>query len=121
MLVLSYLVIWIVICTEKALPVNGSATRVDRHSIVPGWNEHVEPFRTKSLLRHKIWLENSKPKSGLVADIMRITRCEYHPHVKCVKRNIRFIQSYTMAKSVIERNTSDTGLRSNGLKGVNLL
>ena len=79
---------------EKTLPVSGSVTRGNRHNnIVPGWNEHVEPFRKKSLLWHKIWLDNSKPKSGLVADIMRSTRCEYHSQVKWVKRNIRFIQS----------------------------
>ena len=79
-----------------------------RHNnIVPGWNEHVEPFRKKSLLWHKIWLDNSKPKSGLVADIMRSTRCEYHSQVKWVKRNIRFIQSQKMAKSVVEGKTSD--------------
>ena len=60
---------------EKTLPVSGSATRSNRHNIVIGWNEHVEPFRKKSLLWHKIWLDNNKPKSGLVADIMRSTRC----------------------------------------------
>ena len=92
---------------EKTLPVSGSATRGDRHNVVIGWNEHVEPFRKKSLLWHKIWLDNNKPKSGLVADIMRSTRCQYHSQVKWVKQNIRFIQSQKMAKSMVEGKTSD--------------
>ena len=75
--------------------------------IVIGWNEHVEPFRKKSLLWHKILLDNNKPKSGLVADIMRSTRCQYHSQVKWVKRNIRFTQSQKMAKSMVEGKTSD--------------
>ena len=92
---------------EKTLPVSGSATRGNRHTIAIGWNEHVEPFRKKSLLWHKIWLDNNKPKSGLVADIMRSTRCQYHSQVKWVKQNIRFIQSKKMAKSMVEGRTSD--------------
>ena len=89
------------------MPVSGSATRGDRHNIVIGWNEHVEPFRKKSLLWHNIWLDNNKPKSGLIADIMRSTRCQYLSQVKWVKQNIRFIQSKKMAKSMVEGKTSD--------------
>ena len=97
-------------CVDAAgttLPVSGSATRGNRHNIVISWNEHVEPFRKKSLLWHKIWLDNNKPKSGLVADIMRSTRCQYHSQVKWVKQNIRFIQSPKMAKSMVEGKASD--------------
>ena len=70
-------------------------------------DEHVEPFRKKSLLWHKIWLDNNKSKSGLVTDIMRSTRCQYHSQVKWVKQNIRFIQGQKMAKSMVEGKTSD--------------
>ena len=35
---------------EKTLPVSGSATPGNRHNTVIGWNEHVQPFRKKSLL-----------------------------------------------------------------------
>ena len=90
---------------EKTLLVSGSATRGNRHNIVIGWNEHVEPFRKKYLLWHSIWLDNSKPKSGLVADIMHrqhSTRCQYYSQVKRVIQNIRFIRSQKMAKSMVE-------------------
>ena len=56
-------------------------------------------------------------KSGLVADIMRSTRCEYHSQVKWVKRNIRFIQSQKMAKSVVEGKTSDFWSEVKRIKG----
>ena len=100
------------------MPVSGSVTRGNRqNNTVPGWKVHVEPFRKKSLLWHKIWLDNSKPKSGLVADIMRSTRCEYHSQVKWVKRNIRFIRRQNMAKSVVEGNMSDFWSEVKRIKG----
>ena len=58
-------------------------------------------------LSYKLWLDNNKPKSGLVADIMRSNRCQYHSQVKWVKQNISFIQSQQMAKSMVEGKTSD--------------
>jgi hypothetical protein len=37
---------------------------------VPGWNEYVAPFREKSLFWHHLWLENGKPRTGILADII---------------------------------------------------
>ena len=53
------------------------------------------------------WLDNSKPKSGLVACIMRSTRYEYHSQVKWVKQNIRYMQSQNISTSMVMGNTSD--------------
>ena len=71
------------------------------YKIVLGWNEYVEPYRKKSVLWHKFWIENEKPKHGFVADIMRKTMSDYHHHhVRWAKRNSRSIVSQKMADSV---------------------
>ena len=36
-----------------------------------GWNEFVQPFLDKSLLWHDIWIQNGRPRGGLIANIMR--------------------------------------------------
>ena len=41
---------------------------------IPGWSEHVEPARQKSLFWHEIWVNCGRPRSGTVANIMRKTR-----------------------------------------------
>ena len=45
---------------------------------LPGWSEFVEPLREKSLFCHNMWLECGRPKTGVVADVMRRTRAAYH-------------------------------------------
>ena len=70
------------------------------YKIVPGWNEYVEPYRKKSILWHKIWIENAKSKHGIVVDIVRKTRSDYHHHMQWAKQNSRFIESQKMADSV---------------------
>ena len=74
---------------------------------VPGWEEHVKPYRNKSIFWHGIWLDNERPKHGIVWEIMRRTRAQYHSQVRWVKQNTRYIQSKKMAQSVLKGNTKD--------------
>jgi hypothetical protein len=53
---------------------------------VPGWNDFVAPFREKSLFWHHVWIENGRPRHGVIADIMRRTRSAYHYAIKHVNR-----------------------------------
>ena len=68
---------------------------------------HSTVSKEISLMALHFWLDNSKPKSGLVACIMRSTRYEYHSQVKWVKQNIRYMQSQKMSTSMVMGNTSD--------------
>jgi len=51
---------------------------------VPGEVEYVEPFRQKSQFWHNLLVENGRPKTGAVSDILRKTRAAYHRAVRLV-------------------------------------
>ena len=33
---------------------------------IPGWSEHVQPLREKSLFWHRMWIDCDRPKTGAV-------------------------------------------------------
>ena len=41
---------------------------------VTGWTDPVKPKRDRSVFWHWMWLESSKPNTGLVYQIMKRTR-----------------------------------------------
>ena len=59
----------------------------------PGSNMFCEEPRRKSILWHKIWCDSGRPKSGIVADIMRKTRARYHLSVKHVRKHEKQISA----------------------------
>jgi hypothetical protein len=45
---------------------------------IPGWNEHVVPFKEQAILWHNLWQDNGRPRYGHIADIRRSTRARYN-------------------------------------------
>ena len=45
---------------------------------IPGWNENIKPYKCKALFWHSIWKDNGRPETGLIVDIRRKTRRDYH-------------------------------------------
>ena len=74
---------------------------------VPGWSEYVEPTRQKSLFWHRMWSDCGRPRSGLVADIMRRTRACYHQAVRRVKRDSNFIVRQRFADAMLSSDSRD--------------
>ena len=74
---------------------------------VPGWVEYVEPFRQKSQFWHNIWVENGRPKTGVVSDIMRKTRAASHRAVRHVKRNEQDIINDRFASAILNNRSRD--------------
>jgi hypothetical protein len=90
-------------CIESAkasLPHTGRTGRKP----VPDWTEHVEPARQHSIFWHRIWLDCDRPKTCLVADIMRRTRAAYHYSIRNVQRNEHAIITQRFAASVLKGN-----------------
>ena len=49
---------------------------------VPGWNQYVRPYKDASLFWHRIWKECGSPATGVVSQIRRKARGEYHKAVR---------------------------------------
>ena len=59
---------------------------------VPGWKDHVKPFKENAKFWHSIWLSAGRPNTGVLHDIMSNTRNKYHYMIRKVKKmsnNIR--------------------------------
>ena len=54
---------------------------------LPGWNEHVKPFRQDALFWHAVWVSSGRPSVGVLASIMRNTRSKYHRAIKDIKKH----------------------------------
>lgn len=82
-------------------------TTAKKDGCVPGWSEFVDPAKSKSLFWHNIWLECGKPKTGIIADIMRKTRALYHYAVRNVKKNEQLIVNDNFANAIIGNRNRD--------------
>ena len=67
----------------------------------------VEPFRQKSQFWHNLWVENGRPKTGAVSDIMRKTRAAYHRAVRHVIRNEQDLINDRFASALLNNRSRD--------------
>jgi hypothetical protein len=72
--------------------------------IVTGWNEYVDQYFRSSLLWHDIWKANGQPSQGIIADLHKKTRSEYHKICKMVMRREGEIKSDKMAEALSAGN-----------------
>ena len=79
--------------SDESIPANRGRT----NKCVPGWNEYVDKFFKSSLFWHNLWRENGEPETGILADIRRKTRSQYHQAHKMVKHNEGVIRSENLA------------------------
>ena len=93
---------------EKAsavtIPKCGSSGKAKR---IPGWTEHVAPYKQKALFWHQLWKDNGSPRNGQVAEIRRQTRAKYHAAVRKVKREKNIIKSARLAEAMADGNGRD--------------
>ena len=92
-------------------------TRHNNSKRLPGWNEFVKPAQEKSIFWHKIWCESGRPRSGVVADIMRRTRAAYHYAVRRVKRDEHDIVRQRFADSIVGNRSRDFWLEVKKMNG----
>lgn len=87
---------------DKAIPVS----RPSVSKVLPGWNDHVDDYFRASLFWHDLWNANGRPKDGLIADLRRKTRSEYHKTCKMVMRREGEIRSDKMAQALSQKSVS---------------
>jgi hypothetical protein len=68
---------------------------------LPGWSEHVQPLRDKSLFWHNLWLDCNRPRTGAVADCMRRTRAAYHYAIRQLKKDNESLMRERVAEAML--------------------
>jgi hypothetical protein len=86
---------------------------------VPGWTEYVAPCREKSLFWHHIWIDNGRPKTGIIANIMRAIRAANHSAIRLVNRNRAEMVNERFADAILSNNTRDFWHEAKRIRGVN--
>ena len=66
---------------------------------IPGWNEHVRQYRESAMFWHRLWKDNNSPQSGVIFDIRRKTRFEYHRVLRAIKRHSNELRADKMASN----------------------
>ena len=91
-------------CLESSFGTIPSRTGSKKNKVIPGWNKHVEEHRQRSLFWHYLWKENKCPREGIIANIRRTTRANYHRVVKSVKKNKEKHTSSNLADALLEND-----------------
>ena len=73
--------------TVKAISRSKPVCKSKRRTIIPGWTDQHSIARDQSLFWHSIWIDNDKPETGSVSEIMRYTRSKYNYLVRSLKRS----------------------------------
>ena len=97
----------IIRCCIEAASCTIPHTSTGKGKPVPGWDEYVAPFREKSILWHKMWIDCGRPHSGVVAEIMRRTRAAYHYAIRRVKKNETEIVRERFADMILQNKSRD--------------
>ena len=72
----------LVLASHESIPYSSSKLS----KIVPGWNEYVNRYFESALFWHYIWIENGRPGDGILTELRRKTRAQYHKAYKLVIR-----------------------------------
>ena len=96
----------LVAAAEVAIP-HTSVVGCNKNKSKPGWTEFIEPLKAKSLFWHNVRVDCDRPKTGTVADVIRITRASYHYAIRRVRCNERNIINERFADVILFDNTRD--------------
>ena len=69
-----------------SIPLTRQAGKVKKEKNLPGWKQHVEPFRSDAQFWHFIWLSLGRPNTGHLYRVMCWTRNKFHYAVRKLKK-----------------------------------
>ena len=94
-------------------------TKQKTHQI-PGWDASISNDREIALFWRSIWQNMNSPRSGIVADIMRRTRANYHYAIGRLKKQSDQLSKNAMAQSIANNNYRDLWKETSKSEIVNL-
>ena len=81
-------------------------TKQKTHQI-PGWDASISNDREIALFWRSIWQNMNSPRSGIVSDIVRRTRANYHYAIRRLKKQSDQLSKNAMAQSIANNNYRD--------------
>ena len=78
-----------------------------RRALAAGWSDDIKRVKESALLWHKIWKENGSPPSGMLFDIRKSTRRQYHTALRRIKADAEHHQALRMAESLASSSQRD--------------
>ena len=66
---------------------------------VPGWREHVEPFRNDSVFWHAVWRSAGCPRHGDLFENVKRSRNLYHYSIRKVKNSADTIRAQKLLEA----------------------
>ena len=91
--------------------------RKKKNPLAPNWNVKMKPFRNDCLFWGKIWRDLGKPRTGVVSDIYKSTKRNYHKAIREHKRNIKDYQKCKIGEAVSQNNHRDLWSELSKIKG----
>ena len=81
--------------------------KVAKRNAIPGWNVDILPLKRTAEFWGNIWRENGRPSTGVVSDIFRKCRREYHYAIRAKKSHDDSLRKERLAESVAANNSRD--------------
>ena len=67
------------------------------------WNTKVRPYRDSAIMWHRVWKQCGSPSTGIVANIRRSTRSQYHEKINEVKSNQENLKKIKMTNALLSK------------------
>ena len=83
----------------------------------PNWTEHIKPLRAASILWGNIWNDNGRPTSGIIYEIYRKCRHEYHYAIRENISNAKTIRRTKMADAIAANDSRELWTEVKKVKG----
>ena len=74
---------------------------------LPYWGSKVKPFKDDAIFWRNIWLQCNKPTSGIIYDLMKRTKQQYHYAVRRLKRRSDDLIKSRMAEAIVNNKSRD--------------
>ena len=100
--------------SEMCIPQNGIGVSSKQ---IPGWSEHIEPYRERSIFWHNLWKDNGCPAIGWLAEIRKKTLYIINHYTLRQIHKEDTILANKLAHSVINNKTNDFWSSVKKIKG----
>ena len=77
------------------------------HRSKQGWNDNNNYLRDDALSWHYFWKINSRPGTGYIAEMRRLSRARYHSTVRHLKRAETRMRTEKLAEALISNKSRD--------------